>query len=271
MSFVRITDLHFMPKGQRLCGLDPKARLEVGVEMINEQHSGADFVLITGDLAHLGQREAYESLKDSLDKLTLPYHVLMGNHDLRAPFSAVFPDVPAIEGGFHQYVLTTPKSHIICLDTLNEDTADHSGKLCDIRLRWLQDQISRLPEDKHFILSGHHPFFNIGIPNMDDLPLRDPAALMEVLQVRKPDMYLYGHIHRPICGVHQGIPYHTLHGFNHQVALTFQRHPILLYSHEPAELSVVLEEPDGLIVHTQLVDPDTKVFPAVEVFPENAD
>jgi len=76
------------------------ANLMLTVDLINENHSGADFVAVTGDLVgclfsenpydYLGDDEnPPETFKKLFDHLTLPYHVALGNHDYAVGYDPI--------------------------------------------------------------------------------------------------------------------------------------------------------------------------------------
>ena len=222
MSFIQITDLHFVPGDKPLYGTSPKQRLAEGVSLIRRDHGDVDCVIATGDLAHHGEKEAYETLKKVLHPLEMPVHLMMGNHDSRAPFRAVFPDAPEIEGGFIQFTVNTGDANVVCLDSLVDIPGDHAGRLCETRLAWLDKELDTLPSDVPFLLAVHHPPFDLGIPHMDEIRLLDDEALWEVLQKRKPDQMIFGHVHRrsPVIG---GILIYLQRGFNHQGYLDFSK------------------------------------------------
>ena len=46
---------------------------------MNRNHADAAFAIFTGDLAHKGEAPAYEALKREVDKLAIPYHLMVGN------------------------------------------------------------------------------------------------------------------------------------------------------------------------------------------------
>src|SRR5262245_51140007 len=104
-KFIHITDTHFVPPGESLYGLNPLDRLALCVADVNKHHADASFLIHTGDLAHKGEPEAYDALKRELDKLAMPYHLLVGNHDNRANFRTSFPQAKADANGFIQYTL----------------------------------------------------------------------------------------------------------------------------------------------------------------------
>lgn len=264
MSFIQITDTHFVPGDGMLYGTRPAARLRAGVALINRDHADADFVLVTGDLAHHGERDAYETLADVLSDLSLPVCLMMGNHDRRAPFRCVFPDSPAIDRGFVQFAIETAGARVLCLDSLNDVPGDHAGRLCRTRLDWLDREIAATPAGIRLIVACHHPPFDLGLPNMDAIKLADGDALYEVLRRRLPDQMIFGHVHRPISGTWRGIPFHIQRAFNHQVHLTFERHPTLMLTEEDPDLSLVRAADDGMRIFTRSVGGERRHFAAGE-------
>lgn len=75
--FVQLTDLH-------LTGTNPHPTEDLlrSIAQINATDS-LDFVLVTGDLTEEGDREALLKVKECLDLLRYPYHVVMGNHETK--------------------------------------------------------------------------------------------------------------------------------------------------------------------------------------------
>ncbi len=253
MSFIQITDTHFIPKGQLLYGLDPYKRLQAGIDLINKEHNDADFVLVTGDLADLGDKEAYIQLQEVVAPLTIPIHFMMGNHDSRAPFREIFTNVAEIEGGFFQYAVETDTMRIVCLDSLIDIPGVHQGQLCETRLRWLDAEIAATPSDKKLVIANHHPPFDLGIAEMDKIKLTDSDAFQEVLEKRKPDLLIFGHIHLPISGNWRGIPFHIQRGFNHQGALNFVDDTPCIFIDENPDIAIIRHTQDSIHVFTKSV------------------
>lgn len=52
-----------------------------------------DFVIHTGDLADFGMRDEFERQRDILDRLRVPYVVLLGNHDCLATGEKIFTKI----------------------------------------------------------------------------------------------------------------------------------------------------------------------------------
>jgi Icc protein len=247
MKLLQITDTHLVAPGEQLYGLDPYARMEACVADIRANHADAEFCVITGDLAHRGERAAYEGMLRLLERLPMPWYPLLGNHDLRAPYDAVFKASPRDENGFVQAVIRNAKGHFIFLDTLSE--GENGGRYCSARQAWLA---SRLEEarDQPVYLFMHHPPFGIGIPCLDRIALQDPEDFAALLQGYGNIRHLfYGHVHRPVCGSWRGIPCSTMRGLNHQVPFDLRTVSPVPKSHEPPAYAVVFIEDDQVIVH----------------------
>src|SRR6185437_4966702 len=128
MKLVVLSDMHLVPAGAQLYGLDPAARFARAVDIINRDHRDIAFVVIAGDLVHSGDCAAYEVFRGILKRLHAPAILLMGNHDCRASFRSVFPDADADGNGFVQSVHTLDEATLITMDTLDECASTHSGK-----------------------------------------------------------------------------------------------------------------------------------------------
>ena len=94
MKIIHVSDLHLVKPGHKVWGVDPLARLDACLADIARHHADADFCVISGDLTDRGEVEAYELVRDRLANFPLQTHLLIGNHDIRENFFAVFPDAP---------------------------------------------------------------------------------------------------------------------------------------------------------------------------------
>ncbi|MEM9099632.1 MAG: phosphodiesterase [Pseudomonadota bacterium] len=250
MAFIQLTDLHFVPPGEELFDLSPADRLAPAIEIINRDHRDAAFLLITGDLVHRGEEEAYRLLSTHLATCHIPVRLMLGNHDSRAAFRAVF-NAPADPENFVQFVAWDGGTAVICLDSLIDMPDRSDGFLCAARLNWLSQRLAELPGGCPWILALHHPPMMVGLPNMDRIGLGNGDALYEVLAPNPPKMMLLGHVHRPIHGVWRGIPFHVQRGANHQVAYQPQPGRGLMFQQEPPEFSIISITPDGPLIHTR--------------------
>jgi 3',5'-cyclic AMP phosphodiesterase CpdA len=250
MKFIVLTDTHFVPDGRKLYGLDPAHNLSIAIERINTTHSDIAFVIVSGDLAHWGEPDAYASLAALLDRLNAPTILMMGNHDKRDAFRGVFPTADRDAHGFVQRVRVFDAATIITLDTLNEATPDHAGMLCDSRLAFLEQALASAPDDRPLLLFQHHPPFDSGLRYMDTIKLANGDAEWQVIaRTRKPDYMFMGHLHRPIAGLWHGIPFHTQRALTHQVAFDFETEGQIPGTHEPPDYALVSIDGGDIVIH----------------------
>jgi Icc protein len=250
MKFVILTDTHFVPRGRKLYGLDPAERLAVAVEKINTTHNDISFVIVTGDLAHWGEQAAYASLAGVLAALDAPTILMMGNHDKREAFRSEFAGADRDANGFVQGVHAFDAATVVTLDTLNEDTPDHAGILCEARLNFLGETLAAAPADRPLLLFQHHPPFDSGLRYMDTIKLANGEAEWDVIaRTRKPDYMFMGHLHRPIAGCWRGIPFHIQRALTHQVAFDFEAEGHIPGTHEPPDYALVNLDRGNIVIH----------------------
>ena len=250
MKWIHLTDTHLVRAGEILYGLDPMARLQACVADINRHHADADLVVITGDLTHYGDADAFEALREALAPLEPPLRLLPGNHDTRERLRDAFPGMPFdVSSDALQGVLDTEAGRLLFLDTTQPGT--HAGWYDEARQHWLAERL-RDAQGRDCFLFMHHPPFPVGIPSMDRIGMVQADAFAAVLapwraQVRH---LFFGHVHRPISGSWRGIPFSTLRATSHQVALDFQELEAVPGSHEQPAYAVVLVSADQVVVHT---------------------
>ena len=261
MKLIHITDTHLVGPGLRLYGLDPRARLDAAVADINRHHADAELAIVTGDLTHWGEADAYRNFLAAMRALRVPYTVLVGNHDRRAPCLDVLPVAPRDANGFVQGWRDTPRGRLLFLDTLDE--ASHAGQLCDRRLAWCKQALAETPESLPIYVFMHHPPFKVGVHMMDRIALAEAAAFTEVVRPYRARIrhVFFGHVHRPISGSWMGIPFSTLRGTNHQVCLDLSPQAVHLTNHEPPAYAIVLIGEDTVVVHTHDYLDDSPRFP----------
>ncbi len=256
MKLIQVSDLHLVPPGARLLGLDPRARLEAAIADINEHHGDAELCLITGDLTNSGAPEAYALLGEALTELRLPYRLLIGNHDDRDNFRRGFPEAPRDADGFIQSVVRTPVGDLVLLDT--HEPGERWGSFCAKRQAWLKARLAEAGERPVYIFM-HHPPFDIGIPSLDLLRLAEPAGFARVVaEAGSVKHIFFGHVHRPVSGSWGGIPFSSLRATVHQVALDWQTETPVPYNLEPPSYAVILIEDARVLVHLHDFLDDTR-------------
>jgi 3',5'-cyclic AMP phosphodiesterase CpdA len=260
-KFIHLTDTHLAGPGHKLYGLDPRARLDAAIADINRHHSDASFAVVTGDLTHWGEAEAYGNFADAMAALKIPYIAMVGNHDLRQVCLETLRAAPRDSNGFVQGTRQTEHGLFVFLDTLDETS--HAGEMCAKRLDWLADRLAAAPADMSFVMFMHHPPFPVGIEAMDKIALKQSEEFADVIEPYRARIrhLFFGHVHRPISGSYGNIPFSTLRGTNHQVWFELDPEAEHLASHEPPAYGVVLVDRQTLVVHSHDFLDESPRFP----------
>jgi 3',5'-cyclic AMP phosphodiesterase CpdA len=215
----QITDIHL--------GFDPgnpgelnRQRFDMVLDRLTTGPNRPDLLLVTGDLTDKGDPESYARLREALSACQFPVHLCVGNHDLRDPFLAQFPDV-SNAFGFIQYAIELDGLRILVLDTLEEGR--HAGAFCAIRAAWLRAKLAEKP-DVPTIIAMHHPPVEVGIDWMNTAP-QEPWVARFSQAMRGADQVkaiVCGHVHRPVMTLWQGRQVTVCASSSPEVALDFR-------------------------------------------------
>ncbi|NJO34625.1 MAG: phosphodiesterase [Rhodospirillales bacterium] len=259
-KLVHLSDLHFVPPGERLYGLDPLERLQSCISSINNHHPDADLCILTGDLADAGSREAYQLLKTALSDLCIPYMLLLGNHDDRRNFTGVFgPAVAA--AGFVQAAMDLGDIKVLSLDTL-EPSLGGGGTLCQQRLSWLDEMLATYRNDQ-IVIAMHHPPFDPGIAHFDTIQFHGSNALADVLQKYEGIRHvMFGHVHVAMTRIWRGISCSSTKGPCHQIRLE-PANPCASFIAAPPSYALIVIDDSSVTVHqVDAADDDSVIFTA---------
>lgn len=260
MLIAQITDLHI--------GFEPnrpdepnRHRLDAALDRISKGVNRPALLLATGDLVDRGDIASYQRLKDALSKATVPVYPIMGNHDDRANFSAVFPEVPVVDG-FIQYCIMLDGLRLILIDTLAPGR--HGGEYCEVRASWLA---ARLAEDRATptVIVMHHPPFAAGIAWMDT-DQAEPwlQRFSGAINGHSQLIAIWcGHLHRPITSCWQGVPVNICGSTSAELTLDVNEI-------DPEHLdgrSMVINGPPALAFHRWKDGALVTLFDIVEDFP----
>jgi 3',5'-cyclic-AMP phosphodiesterase len=244
MKLIHLTDLHLMPPGELLWGLDPFARFDAALNDIAAHHADADLCVITGDLTEKGDIAAYELLKERLARFPIRTQLLLGNHDDRANYLKVFGGADAT--GHVQHVMEQDGRYLFFLDTLKGPPS--SAGLYDVpRQAWLNAELDRIDGSPVYLFM-HHPPFDIGHPLMDLIKLDDAEEFADILIGHDVRHIFFGHAHRTISGSWNGIAFSALPSLNHQLPLVGGSVETV-YSDEPPMYAVVTIADTMTLVH----------------------
>lgn len=121
---------------------------EDAVENINARND-IDFVIHTGDISDFGMKLEFEKQRDILNRLTVPYVCLLGNHDCLATGKEVFNLV----FGKENYAFTAGDIRFICLNT-NALEFDYTEAVPDFT--FLRNELENLsPSIKKTVVAMH--------------------------------------------------------------------------------------------------------------------
>jgi Icc protein len=220
LRFVHFTDTHIVGPGVRLREVDTCRSLERVVDAVNGLSPRPAFVIVGGDLVSPdissdsieGHRDAsdaeyeasYAVLRSILERLTVPYHMLMGNHDRRGPFRLTMLSGRAADHERHRYVVDVDGYRLCALDSL--DPGKKPGVLGAEQLAWLRERL-REAADRHVVIAVHHHAVPIGLERLDVQMLTDADALWDVIrEAGNVRGVLCGHVHLQHEEVRHGIP-----------------------------------------------------------------
>ncbi len=204
---LHISDTHLRAHGSRLFDLvDGADRLARALAAIEGSGIRPDAVVFTGDLADLGETDAYAALRALVEpfaaRIGARVFWVMGNHDDRDGFRRLLLDEP---GG------TAPVDSVAELDGLRVVTLDstvpghHHGELTDEQLDWLADVLAT-PAPLGPILAMHHPPVPSVLPLAASVELRDQRRLAAVLRGTDVRAIIAGHLHYSTFATFAGIP-----------------------------------------------------------------
>lgn len=224
MKFLHFSDLHLCEDpSDLLYGIKPFERLQKALQHAQRFHKDADFLVITGDLANLGKRKAYENLILATKDYFVPVIVIAGNHDnpqlMRELFVAFDGNISNLEKGIWLgKEIQTEKESFIFLDTTGG--LGHSGVFTKDRAQELSSRLANVG-DRSVYLFLHHPPLSLGVESMDLIRLLDSTDLEEVVREygSKIRCFFLGHLHRPIQGMWAGIPFSIVRSLAHQLEL----------------------------------------------------
>ena len=228
----QVSDFHVTAPGTLVYGIDPSAGVARCVAQLNAMRPRPDLVVISGDLAETGSAHEYQQVKRLLAPLEVPYVVIPGNHDARAPMRDAFAEQPyAWSSGNLDSLIRVGFLDIVLLDSLVPG-ASH-GFLDRRTLDGLEATLSA-ERDRPSLVFLHHPPFLTGIDHMDRMSLRNADELGAVIR-RHERVHLVasGHVHRCASTLFAGVRSTICPSVNHAVVLDLEGSLPFSYSHEP--------------------------------------
>lgn len=204
---IHVSDPHFLAGGAQLGGrFDVERTFARTLAAIRAVHPHPAAIVVTGDLADLGEPEAYRRLRAAVEpvaaELGTPVIWVAGNHDerpaLRSELLDLEPSEQPVTG-----VWDLDGLRLIALDT--SVPGWHHGDLDGAQLSWLAEVLAE-PAPHGTLLAMHHPPLPSHLPLFDILELRHQDELAEVVRGSDVRGILAGHLHYSSHGLFAGVP-----------------------------------------------------------------
>jgi Icc protein len=202
-----ISDTHLLAGGRPLYGqVNTIEHLGQALAQLERSIARPRAIVFTGDLADLGEPEAYTRLRDLVEPVAERMNAqviwVMGNHDERSEYSRLLFDQES----------DAPQDRVYDIDGLRIISFDttvpgyHHGMVTDDQLDWLADVLAS-PARHGTILAVHHPPIPTPLLEaMGMLELQDQGRLAEVLRGTDVRGILAGHLHYSTHSTFAGIP-----------------------------------------------------------------
>lgn len=206
-TVAHFSDPHFLADNRAMFGvLDTQHNLEVALAQLERSGSKPDAIVFTGDLADLGEPEAYARLRAIVEpvaeRMGTTIVWVMGNHDERPVYQAqLFDEIG--DQAVQDRVYDLGGLRLIALDTTVPGY--HHGEITSAQLDWLADEL-RVPAPHGTIVALHHPPVPTSLEIMAILELQNQDMLASVLRGTDVRAILGGHLHYSTHSLFAGIP-----------------------------------------------------------------
>ncbi len=212
LSFIHISDSHVGPTSDfELHGKRPFAALDRVVSLINAFPHKPDFVLHSGDVTNDRSEASYRLASHILNRLDVPYYVIVGNHDSR-DLTRRFLGAPADPGGDDKaplnYRFEVKGERFMVVDATSPLIKDPSGYVSDETLAWVRAETQQ--DGPRLTILLHYPLFKMATPWLDEFMIvANGEKLHEALLPARDRLrgVFFGHLHRSSQIIRDGILY----------------------------------------------------------------
>ena len=211
-----LSDTHFLAADARgdpraLYGsIDTHRNLRRALEQLERSETNPAAIVFTGDLADLGEHDAYRNLRQivepAADRMGSTVIWVMGNHDERLRFATdLYDEPPGTDAS------PRPQDRVHDIGGLRIIAFDstvpgyHHGDMTPQQLDWLANELDT-PAIHGTLLALHHPPIPTPIDLMALLELRGQARLAEVIRGTDVRGILAGHLHYATHSSFAGVP-----------------------------------------------------------------
>jgi 3',5'-cyclic-AMP phosphodiesterase len=179
----------------------------------------------------------------------VPVHLAIGNHDDRATFLGVFPELADADGHVQTRFALSRGTGVV-IDTWGPQS--HAGFFCARRCAWLDAALAAA--DGPVFLFMHHNPVPTHVGPIDQIMLRDADAFGAIVAAHRPRIahIFFGHCHLPLAGSLHGVPVSSPRGTNHAGWADFTERRLLLASDLPEAYAVIVAQ--GPAITVQMVE-----------------
>ena len=204
---LHLSDTHFVTDGDLLHDrVDSDANLSRLFERLEKTGQRPEAIVFTGDLADMGEPEAYVRLRrivePAAERLGAKVIWVMGNHDARPAFRSGLLDAEPTQDSVDA-VVDVDGLRIIVLDSTVPGY--HHGLISDEQLAWLTEVLAE-PAPHGTLLALHHPPVPSLLDAIEAVELQDQHRLETVLADTDVRGILAGHLHYSTTCTFAGIP-----------------------------------------------------------------
>ncbi len=188
LDIALFSDIHI--PGSDTSREDQQIRKNFILSLDHAMQSNPRVIVISGDLGqHEGCVDSYTWIRDTLDKNSVPYFIIPGNHDHNFLIEQIFPDFSLKDGKLFYYVQFASWSFIF-LDSSPDSVSNN-------QIVWMKNLLALAPSDTLWALVLHHPPIQCDCIYMDrHYPLTNNASLLEILDSTDKIKHVFcGHYH----------------------------------------------------------------------------
>lgn len=199
---LQITDMHlFADNDGTLLGLNTQASFDAVIDMVIQEDSFPDLILLTGDLSHDGSSQSYQKIAKSMALFSCPIYWIPGNHDTLTAMKQVLPATQLK----NEREIFLDQWQLILLDSLTEGKVE--GEFNQHELFFLETCLTKQSTDNAMIVLHHHPI-PIGCKWLEPLGLKNHHEFFEIVNAYpQVKVILWGHIHQLFDEVKNNIRY----------------------------------------------------------------
>jgi len=205
--FVQISDSHI--GFNKPANPDVVGTLQAAIDKINAMPTPPSFVLHTGDLTHLAQKEEFDTLDQSLKSVrTDRIFYVPGEHDmLNDNGKSYLERYGKGTRGQGWYSFDKGGVHFVGLNNVFDTSEGGLGSLGTDQLAWLTDDLKAITDSTPVVVFAHIPLWAV-YPQWG-WGTRDSEQALALLRRFGSVSVLNGHIHQTMLKTEGNITFHT--------------------------------------------------------------